>query len=105
MALVVLGVVLHSLYMLSIFDIYFKSPIVSGMEPEPLGIPPPANRLVLFIGACRIASLFPAFATFGKGGVVSDREIRGGRVHFEILLVKEVHDRRDMLSLKSTFTS
>lgn len=48
--LVVLGVALHSLYMLSIFDIYFKSPIVSGMEPEPLGIQPPANRLVLFIG-------------------------------------------------------
>jgi hypothetical protein len=48
--LVVLGVVLHSLYMLSIFDIYFKSPIVSGMEPEPLGIQAPASRLVLFIG-------------------------------------------------------
>jgi len=48
--LVVLGVVLHSLYMLSIFDIYFKSPIVNGMEPEPLGIAPPARRLVLFIG-------------------------------------------------------
>lgn len=50
LALVVLGVVLHSLYMLSIFDIYFKSPIVSGMNPEPLGIKPPANRVVLFIG-------------------------------------------------------
>ncbi|XP_024401012.1 uncharacterized protein [Physcomitrium patens] len=49
LALVVLGVVLHSLYMLSIFDIYFKSPIVSGMNPEPLGIKPPANRVVLFI--------------------------------------------------------
>jgi hypothetical protein len=49
-SLVVLGVVLHSLYMLSIFDIYFKSPIVTGMQLEPPNIQAPANRLVLFIG-------------------------------------------------------
>lgn len=50
--LVALGVVLHSVYMLSIFDIYFKSPIVHGMDPVSprFSSPPPASRLVLLIG-------------------------------------------------------
>lgn len=50
--LVALGVVLHSVYMLSIFDIYFKSPIVHGMDPVSprFSSPPPASRLVLLVG-------------------------------------------------------
>ena len=49
--LVVLGVALHAVYMLSIFDIYFKSPIVHGMEPVPPRLSaPPAKRLVLLVG-------------------------------------------------------
>ncbi|KAG0585367.1 hypothetical protein M758_2G006200 [Ceratodon purpureus] len=64
--LVVLGVALHSLYMLSIFDIYFKSPIVSGMEPEPLRIRPPANRLVLFIADGMRADKFFEMGPNGK---------------------------------------
>eukprot|EP01018_Ginkgo_biloba_P022729 Gb_08705 [translate_table: standard] len=47
--LVVMGIVLHAVYMLSIFDIYFKSPIVHGMDPVAPRIKPPAKRLVLFI--------------------------------------------------------
>ncbi|XP_006648789.3 GPI ethanolamine phosphate transferase 1 [Oryza brachyantha] len=48
--LVVLGVALHAVYMLSIFDIYFKSPIVHGMDPEPPRFSaPPARRLVLLV--------------------------------------------------------
>uniref|UniRef100_A0A0E0G8V6 GPI ethanolamine phosphate transferase 1 n=1 Tax=Oryza nivara TaxID=4536 RepID=A0A0E0G8V6_ORYNI len=48
--LVVLGVALHAVYMLSIFDIYFKSPIVHGMAPEPPRFSaPPAKRLVLLV--------------------------------------------------------
>lgn len=43
------GIILHALYMLSIFDIYFKTPIVHGMEPVPPRINAPAKRLVLFI--------------------------------------------------------
>lgn len=58
MSLVVLGVVLHSLYMLSIFDIYFKSPIVTGMQLEPPNIQAPANRLVLFIGTTLLRFFF-----------------------------------------------
>ncbi|XP_051121000.1 GPI ethanolamine phosphate transferase 1 [Andrographis paniculata] len=47
--LVILGVVLHAVYMLSIFDIYFKSPIVHGMEPVKPRFAGPAKRLVLLI--------------------------------------------------------
>ncbi|XXG59303.1 hypothetical protein AAC387_Pa04g1410 [Persea americana] len=47
--LVVLGVLLHLVYMLSIFDIYFKTPIVHGMDPVPPRISPPAKRLVLLV--------------------------------------------------------
>ncbi|XP_073100808.1 uncharacterized protein [Elaeis guineensis] len=47
--LVALGIALHAVYMLSIFDIYFKTPIVHGMDPVPQRISPPAKRLVLFV--------------------------------------------------------
>uniref|UniRef100_A0A0D9VHK3 GPI ethanolamine phosphate transferase 1 n=1 Tax=Leersia perrieri TaxID=77586 RepID=A0A0D9VHK3_9ORYZ len=48
--LVALGVALHAVYMLSIFDIYFKSPIVHGMDPVPPRFSaPPAKRLVLLV--------------------------------------------------------
>ncbi|XP_073018983.1 uncharacterized protein [Primulina eburnea] len=47
--LVFLGVILHAVYMLSIFDIYFKTPIVHGMEPVKPRFSAPAKRLVLLI--------------------------------------------------------
>ncbi|KAL3418347.1 phosphatidylinositolglycan class N [Phlyctema vagabunda] len=44
----------HLVYMYSIFDIYFVSPIVSGMQPFGIkrteDVPAPAQRLVLFVG-------------------------------------------------------
>jgi phosphatidylinositol glycan class N len=50
--LVILGIALHAVYMLSIFDIYFKSPIVHGMAPVPPRLSaPPAKRLVLLVGS------------------------------------------------------
>lgn len=48
--LVVLGIILHAVYMLSIFDIYFKTPIVHGMDPVTPRFTAPAKRLVLLIG-------------------------------------------------------
>ena len=52
--LVVLGVILHAVYMLSIFDIYFKSPIVRGVDPVPPRFSAPAKRLVLLVGMVKI---------------------------------------------------
>ncbi|KAF6841915.1 GPI ethanolamine phosphate transferase 1 [Colletotrichum plurivorum] len=49
-----IAVVFHLVYIYSIFDIYFVSPIVSGMRliqiDRPANVKPPADRLVLFVG-------------------------------------------------------
>lgn len=49
-----IAVVFHLIYIASIFDIYFVSPIVSGMRmfniDRPSGAKAPADRLVLFVG-------------------------------------------------------
>lgn len=47
--LVSAGVLVHIVYLLSIFDIYFTSPLVHGMEPFKSSLEPPAQRLVLFV--------------------------------------------------------
>lgn len=48
------AMVFHLVYIYSIFDIYFVSPIVSGMKlvqiNRPEGTRAPADRLVLFVG-------------------------------------------------------
>jgi phosphatidylinositol glycan class N len=49
-----IAVVFHSVYIYSIFDIYFVSPIVTGMKAHQVerkdGTSAPAQRLVLFVG-------------------------------------------------------
>ncbi|XP_002517397.2 GPI ethanolamine phosphate transferase 1 isoform X2 [Ricinus communis] len=47
--LVIIGVILHAVYMLSIFDIYFKTPIVHGMDLVMPRFHAPAKRLVLLV--------------------------------------------------------
>lgn len=51
----------HLVYMFSIFDIYFVSPIVSGMRAfeveRPEGAEAPAKRLVLFVGKTQLCPL------------------------------------------------
>lgn len=52
-----IAMVFHLIYIYSIFDIYFVSPIVSGMQlfrvERPTGVKAPADRLVLFVGVYR----------------------------------------------------
>lgn len=49
-----IAMVFHILYFISIFDIYFVSPIVTGMRlfqvNRPEASKAPADRLVLFVG-------------------------------------------------------
>lgn len=48
------AIIFHLVYILSIFDIYFVSPIVTGMRLYGIDRQPPAkapaDRLVLFVG-------------------------------------------------------
>jgi len=49
-----IALIFHFVYIFSIFDIYFVSPIVSGMRlfeiHRPVSSRAPADRLVLFVG-------------------------------------------------------
>ncbi|OQR82300.1 GPI ethanolamine phosphate transferase [Achlya hypogyna] len=65
--LLALGVVFHMVYVLSIFDIYFKSPVVANIPPVAIhsSYPPPAQRLVVFVAdGCRADRFFELNDTF-----------------------------------------
>jgi phosphatidylinositol glycan class N len=48
--IILLGIAFHAIYLFSIIDIYFRSPIVHGIEPQMPTQKPLAKRLVLFVG-------------------------------------------------------
>ena len=51
LAFLAIAVIFHIIYSFSIFDVYFVSPIVSGMRAFSVDIPKaPAKRLVLYVG-------------------------------------------------------
>lgn len=59
--LVSLGLLFHVWYMMSIFDIYFRTPVIHGMTPVPIeNATAPAKRLVLFVGSSCHATLSSA---------------------------------------------
>ncbi|XP_063062754.1 GPI ethanolamine phosphate transferase 1 [Engraulis encrasicolus] len=45
----IVGLLVHVVFFISIFDIYFTSPLVHGMTPQHVPLPAPAKRLVLFV--------------------------------------------------------
>lgn len=55
------AMIFHLVYLFSIFDIYFVSPVVSGVRlfaiERVVPAKPPADRLVLFVGAETLAPL------------------------------------------------
>ncbi|XP_062841866.1 GPI ethanolamine phosphate transferase 1 isoform X2 [Trichomycterus rosablanca] len=59
----ILGLLVHVVFFISIFDIYFTSPLVHGMAPQHVPLPPPAKRLVLFVAdGLRADSIFKPYS-------------------------------------------
>ncbi|CAN9506152.1 unnamed protein product [Ophioblennius macclurei] len=53
------GLTVHVVFFISIFDIYFTSPLVHGMTPQTVPLTPPASRVVLVVAdGLRADSLF-----------------------------------------------
>ena len=49
LGLALAALLVHAILLVSIFDIYFTSPVESGLEPQYYSLEPPAKRLVLFV--------------------------------------------------------
>lgn len=58
----VLGFFVQLILLISIFDIYFKSPIINGIPDQRVDYDPPADRLVLFVGDGLRADTFYNYA-------------------------------------------
>ncbi|TYZ58043.1 hypothetical protein PybrP1_010764 [[Pythium] brassicae (nom. inval.)] len=88
-ALLLLGVVFHAVYVLSIFDIYFKSPVVAHVESvqytsssssssvsatDSLLLAPPAKRVFVFVAdGCRADKFFESNASSSNSRTGGER--------------------------------
>lgn len=67
MRIVLVSLVVHGLLLVSIFDIYFRSPVEHGMFPQyPTYGPPPAKRLVLLVADGLRADAFYSLDNSGE---------------------------------------
>ena len=63
LAFLAIAVIFHIIYAISIFDVYFVSPIASGMRAFRVDTAKaPAKRLVLYVG---MSQLYPSFQFHG----------------------------------------
>ncbi len=49
MWLFAVGFFVHLIFFVSVFDIYFRTPLSHGMTPQSHSLPPAARRLVLIV--------------------------------------------------------
>lgn len=83
--MVLVGLGFHFATLMSIFDIYFRSPLTHGMTPQPSeleGVAPAAKRVVLFVGdGLRADKLYEVIAARGADsflrGVATQRGVWG----------------------------
>lgn len=63
-----LGLLFHLVYIASVFDCYFTSPVVHGMQAH--NIHPESQRLVLIVGNCLAHVLYSSYPVFQATGSV-----------------------------------
>jgi phosphatidylinositol glycan class N len=61
MFLIISSFFVHFAFLVSVFDIYFKSPVIHGIEPQSSPLEAPGRRLVLIVAdGLRADSFFEA---------------------------------------------
>jgi len=67
MFLIIITFFVHVAFLVSVFDIYFKSPIVNGITPQSSPLEAPARRLVLIVAdGLRADSFFQTNDLYGR---------------------------------------
>jgi len=67
MLLIISTFFVHIAFLVSVFDIYFKSPVVNGIKPQSSPLEAPARRLVLIVAdGLRADSFFQTDDFYGR---------------------------------------